>query len=134
MKTAKLFNGLPLWGKLVLIGVVILLVYIFYRKLLIYLQGLKKQTLTNTVVTSGTGTNTITIDLGAKALEIYNAFYNYWGGMAEDEDTAISVLKTIPSSEMTKFSNLYFSLYAKNLKEDFIKYTDFNEISYKFTY
>lgn len=133
MKTiSKIFNKLPLWGKLLTIVVIAIVIYILYRKLMIYLQSLKKETLLNTTTTTGSGTQTVIIDLGAKALQIYDAFYNYWGGLAEDEATAIQTLKSVPTKDIPKLSQIYFSLYAKNLKEDFVKYTDFNEVSFKF--
>lgn len=129
MKTiTKYFNALPLWGKAIALVVIAILIYIAYRKLLIYLQTLKNQSLINSTENTGG----VTIDLGAKAVQIYDAFYNYMYGLNEDEETAINTLKSVPTNLIPKLQNLYFSLYAKNLKEDFIKYTDFTQVSNKF--
>lgn len=130
----KWFNQLPMWGKAVTVIVAVLIIYIAYRKLMVYLQTLKVHTLANTNVTyTPTGTTTaVPLDLGAKALTIYDAFYNYMGGFAEDEQTAIDALKSVPNNYIKQLSNIYFTLYAKDLKEDFTKYTDFDTVSYKF--
>lgn len=130
MKTiSQFYNSLPFYGKIIFWLVIALLIYIIYRKVMVYLQGLKVHQLAGTTATD---TNGNTIDLGGKALVIYDAFYNYWGGMAEDETTAISALKSVPTDKVKKLSEIYFNLYAKDLKEDFTKYTDFNSVSYKF--
>jgi len=124
----KYFNALPLWGKAITLIIIAIIIYIAYRKLMIYLQGLKNESLINSTENSGG----VTIDLGAKAVEIYNAFYNYMYGLAEDETTAINTIKSVPTNLIPKLQTLYFSLYAKNLKEDFIKYTDYTQVSNKF--
>lgn len=130
----KWFMALPLWGKALTLVIAAIIIYILYRKLMVYLQGLKVQQLANTTVSvpTPTGSAPISIDLGAKALTIYDAFYNYFGGMAEDEQTAIDALKSVPNNYINQLSGIYFALYAKNLKEDFTKYTDFDKVSYKF--
>lgn len=134
MKTlTKLFNKLPLWGKVVTVILIIIAIYLLYKKIMTTIQNSKKNdVLNNSTVTVGSGTSQTTIDLGAKAAQIYDAFHNYWGGMAEDEETAIAALKSVPTNQVSKLSQIYFNLYAKNLKEEFIKYTDFNQVSFKF--
>lgn len=126
------YNGLPLYGKIIFWVIIAIIVYIIYRKLMVYLQTLKVQQLSNSTVNYTQNGTTTTIDLGAKALTIYDAFYNYYGGMFEDEEKAIQTLQSVPNALVPKLSQIYFDLYAKNLKEDFTKYTDFNEVSNKF--
>lgn len=125
---SQLYNGLPLIGKIIVWLIIALLIYIAYRKLMIYMQNLKVHQLSGSQVDYN-GTN---IDLGGKALVIYDSFYNYYGGLAEDEQTAISALKSVPTQHIAKLSQIYFNLYAKDLKQDFTKYCDFNEVSNKF--
>lgn len=125
---SQLYNGLPLIGKIIVWLIIALLIYIAYRKLMIYMQNLKVHQLSGSQVDYN-GTN---IDLGGKALVIYDSFYNYYGGLAEDEQTAISALKSVPNQHIAKLSQIYFNLYAKDLKQDFTKYCDFNEVSNKF--
>lgn len=135
MKEAKgFYNGLPLWGKAVFWIVIAILIYIAYRKIKIYLGNLKKEEVINTNTVNTTVNNVpVTIDLGAKALTIYDAFYdNDWFGFSEDETKAINALLSVPTNLVPKLSTIYFSLYGKNLKEDFVKYTDFSKVSYKF--
>jgi len=62
-------------------------------------------------------------DLGGSAGEIYDAFYNNdIFGATEDEERAISILTAIPDEYITDLSNIYYKLYGKILKADFIKY------------
>ena len=123
----KFYNGLPFYGKIIFWVLIAITIYVLYRKLLVYLQALKVHELAGTQVT----VNGTQLDLGAKALTIYDSFYNYWGGMAEDETTAINALKSVPNNYVPTLSQLYFNLYSKDLKQDFTKYTDFDKVSNK---
>ena len=139
----KMYNAFPLWGKILFWAVAALIVYTLYKRLLQALQNKNKNNLLNTTVTytagnnAGSSTNqsgtTTNIDLGAKAAQIYDAFYdNDWFGFSEDETKAVNALLSVPTPLVPQLSALYFSLYAKNMKEDFVKYTDFSKVSFKF--
>lgn len=74
--------------------------------------------------TSGTGTGStpVTVNLGAVANEIYDAFYrNDFFGFSEDEDRAISALQSIPKDLTPMLANEY-AKHGKNLYEDFTKF------------
>ena len=77
----------------------------------------------NKLFQTSTGTGTETIDLGGTAGEIYDAFYNNdWFGWTEDEERAITLLNKVPDEDITKLAQVYFKLYSKILKADYIKY------------
>lgn len=129
------YNGLPLYGKIIFWAVIAVIIIYVYRKVIVHLQALKTEQLSNSTVNYTQNGQTTTIDLGGKALKIYDAFYNYYGGMAEDEETAISTLQSVPTQLVPKLSQIYFDLYAKTLKEDFTKFlsaSEYNKISNKF--
>lgn len=78
----------------------------------------------------------INIDLGTAAATIYDAFYNNdWFGWTEDEERAIRTLLPIPKSLIPDLADIYYKLYKKILKEDFIKYLsdeEYRQVSDKF--
>ena len=63
------------------------------------------------------------IDLGTVAAEIYDAFYNAdWFGWTEDEERAMLAIVNVPKSQISKLEDIYYKLYKKVLRNDFIKY------------
>lgn len=71
---------------------------------------------------TGTGSTPVTVNLGAVANEIYDAFYrNDFFGFSEDEDRAISALQSIPKDLTPMLANEY-AKHGKNLYEDFTKF------------
>ena len=76
------------------------------------------------------------INLASKAGQIYDAFYNYWGGMYEDEERAIQVLQSVPYEYIEGLGITYNALYHKILNEDFIKYLEpeqYQRVEYLFS-
>jgi len=78
----------------------------------------------------------VSIDLGTAAANIYDAFYNNdWFGWTEDEERAIRTILPVPKSLIADLSDIYFRLYKKILKEDFIRFLsdeEFRQVSDKF--
>ena len=71
---------------------------------------------------TSTGSSPVTVNLGAVANEIYDAFYrNDFFGFSEDEDRAISALQSIPKDLTPMLANEY-AKHGKNLYEDFTKF------------
>jgi hypothetical protein len=107
--------------------VVAIILFFVIRAAIIYAKKKKAQRLFESSYVSGTygtGGTAVIANLGTTAATIYDAFYNYWGGMSEDEETAIVALSNIPKANIPALSDIYFQLYAKNLREDFVKYLD----------
>lgn len=124
----KFYNSLPTYGKVIFWVIVAIIIFYLWKKLSIYLQGLKVHTLSGSQVTY----NGTQIDLGGKALTIYNALHNYYGGAFEDETTAENAVISVPNIYIKQLSSLYWTLYAKDLKQDLIDYCDWDKLSYKF--
>lgn len=86
--------------------------------------------------TTGSG-NAITVDLGAKAQEIYDCFYdNDWFGGTEDEEGAITAISGVPKNLIKDLSDTYKIISdGKDLKSDFIKYlsaSQYKQVSHLF--
>lgn len=78
----------------------------------------------NTVNVTATGPNgqpvVTSLDLGAKAAVIDDAFHGSW--FSEDEEKAITALLGVPKALIPDLSNVYYKLNGKNLKQDFTTY------------
>lgn len=73
--------------------------------------------------TTTTGGAPVQVDLKTIAAKIHSAFYdNDWFGASEDEEAAIAALMEIQPTDAARLAVIYNGLYAKILKEDFIKY------------
>ena len=127
-QVTNFYSKLPFIAQVIFWVVIAILIFYGYKKISAYLKAQKLHSLSGSQVSD----NGVTIDLGAKALIIYDAFWDYYGGLAEDETTAINALKSVPTKYVKQLSDIYFSLYTKDLKQDFVKYTDFTQVSNKF--
>ncbi len=64
---------------------------------------------------------TVSIDLGTVAATLYDSLTpDWWDPFNEDEKRAIRTILQVPRSEIPMLEDLYFKLYNKVLKEDFI--------------
>lgn len=134
------FNKAPLWLKLLLIGAVILIIYLVYKKISNKIKSEKEQKAKENSIASASvlnpvtgGTSTVTVNLGTQAIAINDALHGSW--FYEDEEAAMGALLNVPQSLIPQLSSTYFSLYNLNLKEDMKKYlsaTEWNKISYVF--
>jgi hypothetical protein len=76
------------------------------------------------------GTPGDSVDLTTIATNIHDAFYNNdWFGASEDEERAITELTKINANDSPALANLYFTLFGKTLKLDFISYLDDEQIT-----
>jgi len=137
----KEFKKLNIYVRLVIIAIVIVILFIIGRKLYTsYKKNKAQKLLENSIetgnVVSGGEVVPITLNLGTVANEIYDAFYrNDWFGASEDEEKAVVVLSGVPKSLIPNLSELYFTLYGHNLKNDFMEFCDstqYNLIRSKF--
>ena len=103
-----------------------------------YLKNLKyKKELTTANNPTGTGTTIDTdtgqpqqVDLKTVAAKIHDAFYNNdWFGWTEDETEAAKALNEITTADASRLAEIYFQLYGKILKEDFIEFLSPEEVN-----
>lgn len=88
-------------------------------------QRKRENALNNSTFTGTTGNDqALTVDLGAKAQEIYDCFHdNDWFGATEDEDGAIAAISGVPKSLIPDLKDTYKILSdGKDLKSEFITY------------
>ena len=64
------------------------------------------------------------VNLSAVAFNIYDALWDYMGGLAEDEETAVNELLRVPKSCIPDLADLYMKDFQKNLYEDFRTYVE----------
>lgn len=64
------------------------------------------------------------VDLSAVAYNIWDAMWNYMGGYAEDEETAVNELLKVPKSCVPELAQIYYDQFEKNLYEDFRTYVE----------
>jgi len=64
------------------------------------------------------------VNLSAVAFNIYDSIWDYMGGMAEDEETAVNELLRVPKSCIPDLASLYMKDFEKNLYEDFRTYVE----------
>lgn len=77
---------------------------------------------TNVTATNASG-QSVNIDLGSTAAEIDDAFFNNdWFGASEDEERAIIALLAVPDEYISALSDIYYKLYKRILKADFVSY------------
>lgn len=132
------YSDLPAWVKLVIILIIAIVVFFIIRYLVKKYNESKRNKLLNKGPVTGIGEQSgapISIDLGGKAAAIHDAFHGYFWGMAEDEERAILEISAVPKNVIPDLSALYYQLYQKNLKQEFIDYlsaTDWNRVKDKF--
>jgi hypothetical protein len=90
-----------------------------------------KSNLDTETVTDENG-NEISVDLGLKASQLYNAFHYGLFGWFEDEAEAITILQSVPAELIPKLEAIYLSLTGEDLEKMFLDYTDFTKVSYLF--
>lgn len=129
-----LFKGLSPVTKTILTWVIIIvvLIIVFIVAKQLYKQYLERKK--NEIINDSQKTVTLpsgqtqSINLGAVALGIYDAFYNNdVFGASEDEQKAIALLSGVPKELIPDLSTIYFKLYGHNLREDYSKYLDSDE-------
>lgn len=64
------------------------------------------------------------VNLSAIAFNIYDALWDYMGGLMEDEETAVNELLRVPKSCVPDLADLYMKDFGKNLYEDFRTYVE----------
>lgn len=112
----------------IIIGAILLQLYKVWKK---YKNQILLENSTATTTVAGTP---ITVNLGTVAQEINSAFHDYYGGLFEDEESAIISISKVPKALIPQLSELYFNVYGYNLKEEFLKYAkeDYPRIAYLF--
>jgi len=99
-------------------AVALIILAIRLKKILVNLQTKAEIKAINTEGASGT-------DLGGAAATIYDSFYNNdWLGITEDETRALDTFMLIPKAEVKDLEKVYFKLYQKNMKADFVEYLE----------
>lgn len=88
-----------------------------------------ENTQVNYVYTDASGQSQVsTVDVGTVAAGIYDSFYNNdWFGYTEDEERAMRLLLGVPRESIPALEDIYFQLYQKILREDFIDYLSSEE-------
>lgn len=64
------------------------------------------------------------VNLSAVAYGIWDACWNYAGGMAEDEETMIQYLLQVPKECIQSLAVVYYHDFEKNLFDDFRTYLE----------
>jgi len=136
----KTWDQIPPWGKFAFIGVAGFLVFRGVQKAtekIATRKRLKLYQASNVPVTITTGGGpgqgpaqgvVQNLDLSTIASEIYDSFHNNDPfGWTEDETRAVNSIGAVPRAYMPQLSDIYFKLYAKSLKEDFINALDSDE-------
>ncbi len=123
------WNPLPAWGKFILIVLVIVALYFALWKPI--KRGIDKAKVNKRLKEIGdsiiTTTDGATVNLSAVATAIHDAFYNYYGGLYEDEARAITELKRVPQERIQQLAVIYGHLFDENLQQDFIEYVSSSE-------
>lgn len=129
---AQTWKSIPGWGQFLIIAGVGTGAFFGGRKIYRAQQVKKKlklyqatQVPTYTAVTGANGVQGYqqsSVNLATVAGEIYNAFYNYYGGAFEDEDSATESILKVPKPYINELEKTYNKLFSKDLRNDFIKY------------
>jgi hypothetical protein len=131
---------LPAFVKIIIVLIILFLVWRTTVKIRKYFEQKKQNDIleNNKYNIKDENGNVYQIDLGGKASEIWNAFYNNdWFGATEDEEKALEVLNSVDVNLVTQLGNIYFNLYGKNMKSDFQRFlstSQYNTIKHKFGY
>ncbi len=115
------------------IGIFGFIIYVAFKLYVWYNVQMKiiKSNLDTETFTDASG-NTISVDLGLKSSQLYDAFHSGLFGWFEDETVAYNIIKSVPQNLIPKLVLVYANLTGEDLKQMFIDYTDFNEVSYLF--
>jgi hypothetical protein len=128
-----MFSKLTITQRILIFAAIALIFYFIFKAIQRAItasrirQAISDSRVTVDLPTAGTGgtasgSSPVTVNLGAVANEIYDAFYrNDWFGYSEDEDRAISALQSIPK-ELTPLLANEYAKHGKNLYEDFTKF------------
>lgn len=122
--TKELWGELPAMVKIILIIVGAIGAILGIRSGWSALGKAKRAKAVNEIRTTPSQNGTpISVDIGGIASTIYDCFYDYYGGMAEDEEGAIAALSGCPKAVMPDLKSAYKIISdGEDLKSDFIKY------------
>lgn len=124
------------------IAIVSFIIYVAFKLYVWYNVQMKiiKSNLSTEVFTDENG-NKVSIDLGLKASQLYEAFHSGLFGWFEDENLAYNIIKSVPKELIPKLEIIYADFASEDLQEMFTKYTDYatfhpdwqTEINYLFS-
>lgn len=122
--TKEDFKKLNPYVKLILILAAIIGAFLLFRYIYVTVKKAREEKmLKDAVGTYSTGGATVVVNYGSVAQQIYNAFWNNdWFGWTEDEQAAIIALNNVPKPFIPQLKDTYYSIYGKNLNDDFVKY------------
>lgn len=125
----KFWSELPGLVQAIIIIVSLIILYLVGRRIYTYIKNKQLETVLATSTVAG-------INLGSVAQRIYAAFHEYSYGLAEDEEAAIIALLDVPKALVPQLSSIYFTLYSKNLNNEFTQYlstSDYARIQAQFS-
>lgn len=114
-------TGLPAWLKIALVIIILIAIFLILRFAWVKYKARKAYSLTEeNIITTNVNGQTVSVNIGAAAGEIYEAFHGSW--YSEDEERAVAALVRVPRTAIPNLKDTYFKLYDKQLTNEFQTY------------